>query len=94
MVNFKFLSLGFNSFVNEMCALITHEDLWASKPCYDILKNELHNYSYTTILKFSCFFPYGQILCPSDNVSLSHVPSWCVKRSHKINGPFLEYLQC
>jgi hypothetical protein len=53
MVNFKFLSQDFNSFVDEVCALITHEDLRASKPCYDILKNELHSCSYTTILNFS-----------------------------------------
>jgi hypothetical protein len=28
MVNFKFLSQGFNSPVNKMCALITHKDIW------------------------------------------------------------------
>jgi hypothetical protein len=39
MMKFKFLIQGFNSFVDKVCALITHEDLWASKPGYNILKN-------------------------------------------------------
>jgi hypothetical protein len=40
MVNFKFLSQGFNSFINKMSTLITHQDLWTSKPSYDIIKYE------------------------------------------------------
>jgi hypothetical protein len=50
MVKFNFPSQGFNSFVDEFYTLITHEDIHASKPCYDILKNELRSCSCTTIL--------------------------------------------
>jgi hypothetical protein len=38
MMNFKFLSQGFNSFVDEVCALIINVDLCASKSSYDITK--------------------------------------------------------
>jgi hypothetical protein len=50
MVEFEFLSQGFNSFVDEVCALITHKDLWASKSGYDILKYELCSCGYSTVL--------------------------------------------
>jgi hypothetical protein len=92
MMKFKFLSQGFNGFVDEVCALITHEDLHASKSGYNILKYELHSCSCTTVLNFSCFFPSGQILFRNDNVSSSCVHSRRVNRSHKVNGPFIEYL--
>jgi hypothetical protein len=92
MMNFRLLSQGFNIFINKMSTLIVHKDLWSSKPGYDILKDELFNCSFTTILNFSCFFPSGQILCHSDDVSSSCVLSWWVDRSHEINGPFLKCL--
>jgi hypothetical protein len=71
MVNLKFLSQGFNSFVDEMCALITHEDLWAKQSGDNILKDELRSYGCTIVLNFSYFCPSGQILSHSDNVSSS-----------------------
>jgi hypothetical protein len=75
MVKFKLPSQGFNSFVDEVSTLITHEDLRAYKPCYDILKNELRSCSFTIILSYSCFCPSGQILYHSDNISISCAPS-------------------
>jgi hypothetical protein len=42
MVDYKFLSQGFNCFIYEMCALITHKDLWASKIGYDVPSNMRH----------------------------------------------------
>jgi hypothetical protein len=92
MVKFKFPSQCFNSLVDKMCALIAHKDLWASKPGYDIIKYEARNYSCTTILNYSCFYPFGKILCCSDYVSSSCVLSWWVDRSHKVDGPFLKCL--
>jgi hypothetical protein len=75
MVNLKLMSQGFNGLVDEVCSLITHKDLWASKSGYDILKNELCNFSCTTILNYSCFYPSGQRFYSSDNVSSSCVLS-------------------
>jgi hypothetical protein len=92
MVNFELLSQGLNSFVNEVCTLITHKDLRASKFGYDIIKDESHSCSCTKLFNFSGFYPSGQIFCSSDDVSRSYVPSWWVDRSHKVNSPFLKCL--
>jgi hypothetical protein len=37
MVDCKLFSQGFNCLIDEMCSLITHKDLWASKPSYDVI---------------------------------------------------------
>jgi hypothetical protein len=71
VLNFKFLSQGFNGIINKMCTLITREDIWAYKPSYDIIKYEMCSYSFTTVLNRSCFCPSGQILCHNDDVSSS-----------------------
>jgi hypothetical protein len=92
MMNFKFLSQGFNSLINKMCTLITHKDLWASKPGYDVIKYESRSCSCTTVLDCSCLCPSGQILCRSDDVSSSCALPWWVDRSHEVNGPFLKCL--
>jgi hypothetical protein len=92
MMNFKFLSQGFNSLINKMSSLITHEDIWASKPGYDIIKYETHSCSFTTVLDYSGFFPSGQILYLSDDVSCSCALSWWIYRSHEVNGSFLKGL--
>jgi hypothetical protein len=76
MVNFKFLSQGFNDLIDEMCALIIHKDLLASKPSYDIIKYEAHSCSCTTVLNCSCFYPSGQILDRGDYVSSSCALPW------------------
>jgi hypothetical protein len=68
MVNLKFLSQGFNSLINKMCIVITHQGLQASKPDYDIIKYESCNCSCTTVLECSFFFPYGQLFCCNDDV--------------------------
>jgi hypothetical protein len=92
MVNFELLSQAFNSFVDEVCALITHKDLRASKSGYDIIKYEPCSCSCTTILNCSYFFPSGQILCSSDDVSRCYAFSWWVDQPHKVNSPFLKCL--
>jgi hypothetical protein len=65
MVNFELLSQGFNGFVNEVCTLITHKDIQASKYGYQIIKDESCSCSCTTVFNFSFFFPSGKIVCSS-----------------------------
>ncbi len=83
MMHFKLLSQGFNGFVNEVCTLITHKDLWASKSSYDIIKYELHGCSCTRVFNYSVFYPFGQILRSNDNVSGSYTFPWWIDVSPK-----------
>jgi hypothetical protein len=76
VVNFKFPSQGFNSLINKMCTLITHEDILASKPSYDIIKYEMCSCSFSTIFSCSFFGPSGQVLCRNDYVPGSCALPW------------------
>jgi hypothetical protein len=75
MVDCKFFSLGFDYFIDEMCALITH--IGASKLGYYVIKYKMHSCSCTTVLYCSCFSPSSQVFCCSNDIPRSCALSWC-----------------
>ena len=86
----EFLRQGLNSVVQEMGALIAHQNYWASKSSDDVFKNELCGYSSITISYCFGLYPPGEVLCSSDDISRTSSFSWWVDRTHKVYSPFVK----
>jgi hypothetical protein len=57
MINFKLLSHSLNSVVNEVSALVTHQNPWASKSSDHLLKQEVCCCLRAAIFYWCCFCP-------------------------------------
>ena len=81
---------GLNGVIQEVCALITHQNYWASKSSDDVFKNELCGCS--SIIVSYCFglCPPGEVLCASDDISRTSAFSWWVDRTHKFYSPLVK----
>ena len=90
----EFLRQGLNSVVQEMGALIAHQNYWTSKSTDDVLKEELCSCSSITISYCFGLCPSGKVFCSHDDVSRTCALSGWVDWSHKVNSPFVEYAQC
>ena len=89
----EFFRLGLNGAVQEVCALIAHQNYWASKSTDDVFKNELCSCSSITISYCFGLCPPGEVLYSSDNISRASVLSWWVDRTHKVYSPFVKCMQ-
>ena len=61
---YKFL----NSLIQEVSALIPHQNSRASKPSENVLKTELHCCSYAIVLYWFSLGPSGQVINCCDNI--------------------------
>ena len=89
----EFLCQGLNSVVQEMGALIAHQNDGAAKSTDDVLKKELCSCSSITIPYCFSLFPSGEVLCSNDNISRASALSWWVDRTHKFYIPLVKCTQ-
>ena len=89
----EFLRQGLNSVVQEMGALIAHQNYWASKSTDNVLKEELCSCSSITIPYCFSLCPFGEVLCSCDDVSRASSFSWWVHRTHKVYSPLVKCAQ-
>ena len=90
VLNMKFFRQGLNGLVQEMCALVAHQNYRVAKSTDDVLKKELCGCSSITISYYFGLYPSGEVLCSSDKISHASALSWWVDRTHTVYSPLVK----
>lgn len=84
---------SFGGFIEKMCAMVTDQNLWATKPCHNVFKYESCSGIDSEIPYRFVFSPSGDIIHCYDDVVHATALSKGIDRKDKINIPFFKILK-